>query len=121
MAMLGNACYVERELANVRLPDDLRAQTAQLCSDLIGTKHDILSELGELYELLASPTPDSADIGRYTERIVRWLSDDLPGMQKLVDALQSASDVEPEYRAACVLVTESAANILVAYSRVREA
>lgn len=48
MEMLANASYIEGELPNVELPDNLRAMTAQLCTTLVGTKHDVISELAEL-------------------------------------------------------------------------
>jgi hypothetical protein len=120
MAMLGNASYIERELPNVSLPEPLRARLAELCGALIGTKHDIFTELGELDDMLVESAPD-ADIAARVERIVRWLSDDLPAMHELVTALQAASDREPSYTAGCLLVTESAANILNAYALVRAA
>lgn len=52
--MLESATYIKSELANVRMNDALRAQTEQLCIALVGTKHDIISELFELDELLGS-------------------------------------------------------------------
>lgn len=121
LVMLGNACYIERELERVQLPDDLRAQTVEICSNLIGTKHDVISELSELDDILAAPTLDFTLVASRIERIVRWLSDDLPAIHALVTALHSASAREPQYGAACVLVTESAANILNALNQVSAA
>jgi hypothetical protein len=121
LVMLENASYVERELAHVHISDDLRSRACDVCSSLVGTKHDILSELGELNEILASPAVDDLDVATRLERVVRWLSDDLPKMYELVAHLNAASEHDSQYTAASVLVTESAANILVAFNRVRSA
>jgi hypothetical protein len=44
MAMLDNASYIERELPNVRMDAANHASAIELCSSLIGTKHDIKLE-----------------------------------------------------------------------------
>ncbi len=121
LVMLENASYIERELPYVRLPDDLRAQISDLCSSLTSTKHDVFSELFELDEILAASTVDASIIASRIERIVRWLSEDLPRMHELVMALRASSDRDVQYTGACVLVTESAANILRAFDWVRSA
>ena len=52
MAMLDSGTYIQRELPNVRMDDAVRASAAELCSQLIGTKHDIIHELSDLDDLL---------------------------------------------------------------------
>ncbi len=61
MEMLTNASYIQKELPNVKMPDALLATTEDLCSEFIGTKHDSVSELSELDELLDAPEPPAAD------------------------------------------------------------
>ena len=61
MEMFTNADFIQKELPNVKMPDALRATPEDLCSELIGTKHDIVSELSELDELLDAPEPPAAD------------------------------------------------------------
>jgi hypothetical protein len=112
MSMGENASYIERELPNVTLPDDLRAQATELCSNLIGTDFDIISELFDFDDILSAPTPDAAVVATRIERIVRWLSRDLPKMHQLIAAVQSAAETNPDYGLACMLLTESAATIL---------
>ena len=60
LVMLESTTYIQSELANVRMNDALRAQTEQVCTALAGTKHDIISELFELDELLGSEASASA-------------------------------------------------------------
>jgi len=120
LAMLENATYIRGELAKVRMNDALRAQTEQVCTALVGTKHDVFSELFELDELLGSAASSSVIRSR-VNRIVQWLSDDITRMHQLVMALQSAGEQDPSCGPAYVLVAESATNILSAFNRTKAA
>jgi len=113
LVMLENATYIQGELVKVRMNDALRAQTEEVCAAMIGTKHDIFSEL---FELLGSGA--SADVIRSrVDRIVRWFEEDIAQMHQLVMALQAASEQDRLCVSAYVLVAESAANILRAFNR----
>ncbi|MBW1787269.1 MAG: hypothetical protein JRK53_11725, partial [Deltaproteobacteria bacterium] len=59
LVMFESAVFIQSELANVRTNDALRMQTEKVCTALIGTKHDIITELDELDELLDSETSAS--------------------------------------------------------------
>ena len=120
LVMLESATYIQSELANVRMNDALRAQTEQVCTALVGTKHDIISELFELDELLGSEASASI-INSRVHRIVQWFQDDITHMHQLVTALESASKQEPACGLAYILVAESATNILNAFDRTRAA
>lgn len=120
LVMLESATYIQGELANVHVNDELRAQTEQVCTALVGTKHDIFSELFELDELLGADA-SAVVIRSRVDRIVQWLSDDINRMHQLVMALESASKQSSVYGAAYVLVVESATNILNAFNRTRTA
>jgi hypothetical protein len=50
MVMLENASFIQTELPNVHMVADLVSQTKLVCSDLIGTKHDVISDLFEMDE-----------------------------------------------------------------------
>ena len=118
--MFQNAMFIQGELPNVEMPDELRARTEQVCTELIGTKHDVISELFELDELLG--TQDSeADIGSRVNRIVTWMGLDMVQMHEVVSALHSASREDPDYAVAFALVAESAANIVNAFNATAEA
>ncbi len=57
--MMQNAIYVQKELPNVRMSDALRRQAGEICGQLIGTKHDLITELFDLDELLPIDAPDA--------------------------------------------------------------
>ena len=120
LVMLESATYIKSELPNVRMNDALRAQTEQVCTALVGTKHDIFSELFELDELVGSRASASGIRSR-VNRIVQWLRDDITTMHQLVMALESDSKQDRSCEPAYILVTESATNILNAFNRTRAA
>ncbi len=120
LVMLESANYIQGELDNVRMNDTLRAQTEQVCTALVGTKHDIISELLELDEFLGSETSVSLICSR-VNRIVQWFRDDITRMHQLVLALKSASKQDPACRGAYILVAESATNVLNAFNRTKTA
>jgi hypothetical protein len=120
MAMLYNAMYIRGELATVFMSDALRARTQKMCDTLVSTKHDVIHELFELDELVASD-PSASAIPRYVERIVAWLGEEVAPMHELVMALDSARKKDPAHGTAYVLVAESVANILDGFNRTKAA
>ncbi len=56
--LLSNARFIEQELPTLDLPAALRSAIAELCTDLVGTRFDVVSELGELAELAAGDEQD---------------------------------------------------------------
>jgi hypothetical protein len=120
LAMIESATYIHSELANVRVSDALRAQAKQVCKSLVGTAHGVISELFELDELIGSEASASV-VGSRLNRIVQRLGDDITRMHQLVMALESASSENPACGPACMLVQESATNILKAASRTKAA
>ena len=118
--MLENASYMQRELPNVPIDDSLRRAAEDMCSQLVGTKHDITTEIDELDELLERQ-PSREEVARYVERIVRWLRDDMAQMHEVVTALDAAAQRDATYTRAFVLISESAANILSAFNETRAA
>ncbi len=120
LVMLESATYIQRELPNVQMDDSIRATTEELCSALVGTKHDMFTEAFELDELLAAEASES-DILVRVNRIVQWLWQDVERMHQLVTALESASKRDPAFGLAYLLIAESATNILQAFNRTRAA
>ncbi len=104
MSLMSNAAYVQKELPSVELPTDIRASVESLCSDWIGTKHDVVHELGELM--------DSSDIEDRIRRIMSWLGADMVKLQEQVRKLESLAQLEDRFRLAYLLVGESGGNIL---------
>jgi hypothetical protein len=118
--MLESATFIQRELANVQMNDALRAQTEQVCTALVGSEHDITSEVFGLVELLGSKASASV-ISSRVNRIMQWLRDDITQMHQLVKALEFAMEQDPACGSAYILVSESATNILNAFIRTRAA
>jgi hypothetical protein len=120
LIMLENASYVQRELPNVVIADPLRSQTAELCEAMVGTKHDIISELFEIDELLKSDAEPTIISSRLA-RSIRWLWEDISRLDQVVMTLRADSQKDRNYTLALILVEESAANILNAFSRAKAA
>jgi hypothetical protein len=121
MVMLETADYIQAELPNVQIDKALQSRTKKVCSALIGTKHDVISELFEIDDLLSPGGASSSEIASRLDRIIRWLWEDVSGMHKLVMALDSAKKRNPAFALAYVLVAESATNVLNAFNRTRAA
>ncbi len=120
METFRNASFIQGELPNVAMPDELRATTERLCSELIGTKHDVISELSELDELLGTEDSETDVVAR-VNRIVTWMGLDIMQVHEVVSALHSASRENPDYAAAFALVAESGANVMNAFSATTDA
>jgi hypothetical protein len=108
--MMQNAAYIREHLPDVDLSAPLRESVLDVCSSLIGTKHDVLTELHDLHELGAAW--DSAVVQDRVARIEKWLAADLPALHAVVMAL------EPTGSLAYLLVAESATNILNRFNAV---
>jgi len=115
MQMFQNAIFIQGELPNLEMPDELRARTEHVCGELIGTKHDVISELFELDELLGTQDSET-DVRSRVNRIITWMGLEIEMIHELVSALHSASKEDPDYAVAFTLVAESGANILQAFS-----
>ena len=120
LIMLENASYIQRELPNVEMREVLKSQTVEVCESMVGTKHDVISELFEIDELLKSKT-NWAVVSSRIDRLIRWLWDDISKMHQLVMALREDSQKNENYTLSLVLVQESAANIVNAFNRAKAA
>ena len=116
MAMLKNGVYIESELPNMELPNGLHDKAKQVCSDLIGTKHDVIHEIFCISDFLETSPKDEAAIRLRIGRIIDWLSEPIRKMHELVQELQAASRNDRRYGPTFVLIAESATNILNAFN-----
>ena len=116
--MMSNACYMLNELPNVNMPPELLERTRGVCNELIGTKHDLITELFDLDELVASDASDEK-VGERVQRIVRWAHDDLVKVHGIVSALDELSKRDVQYSLASLLVVESATNLLNEFHQMR--
>ena len=115
-AMLDNASFIRKELENVRMSKAHQAEAETICSSLIGIKFDVITEVKELDDLVASNAEHSAILG-VSERIVRCFREEINSLHKLVMSLRAESDKNPDGVLASILVSESAANILNAFKQ----
>ncbi len=120
LVMLESSEYILKELPNVKMSAALSDRTKEICAALNGTKHDVMSELFELDELVASAA-DDAVVNDRIDRVVRWLHDDIPALHALVTALDAAAKEDPACEPAYFLVSESATNVLNALNRTTSA
>ncbi len=119
MTMFENASYIEKELVNVELPQNLRDEVAEVCATWISNKHDIMTELEEFHDVPAHP--DEVRIERRATRITTWLSEDFPQLNALVEKLRNLSEQDPKIVLAYMLVAGSAVNVLRSFAAVRAA
>ena len=120
LIMLENASYIQRELPNVEMREALRLQTAEVCDSMVGTKHDIISELFEIDEFLKSKTNWAVVLSRI-DRLIKWLWEDISKMHQVVMALREDSQKNQKHTLSLVLVQESAANIVNAFNYAKAA
>ena len=120
MQMLQNGTYMQKELANVRMSDELRRQAEDVCGELIGTKHDVMTELFDLKDLVSTDAPDEK-VAERVMRIVQWALDDLRQLHAAVTALEEESRQDAGVTLASILVMESAGNILQAFGQMKSA
>jgi hypothetical protein len=119
MQMMSNAAYIQTELPSLRLPEGMSEQIAKLCDGLIATKHDVISEIFELSEVMESSSP--SNINERVKMVIQWLWETIQEMNEVVQSLQTAAGADPQFSISCLLVAESASNILNPFNRAAEA
>lgn len=118
-SLLANVMYIQKELPSIEAPEAQQSAISQICSVLIGTKHDVVSELFDLQDLEGSAAPGV--IRQRVERIVQMLIEDLTQLHEVVQALGLASSSDERVGLAYLLVAESATNVLRCFCVVRDA
>jgi hypothetical protein len=68
--MMANATYMQKELPNITMTDDLLEQLNELCHQLSQTKNDLINEILNCHELVTID-PDSLITERSMNRIVQ--------------------------------------------------
>jgi len=121
--MMSNASYIEKELPKITLPAELKGEILAVCDSLVGTKHDVISEVLELGEL---PDDTECDVLlRRAERILRWLCEEPPKLHSVVSTLDRLNQVvgtaSGSAGLAYLLVAESATNILHGVAKASDA
>ena len=118
--MLENAAFIQGELKNVKISDTNRARAEDVCTALIGTKHDVIHELFEIDEPLSSRSIAEEVVPRL-RTFLDWFKEDINAMSALVMELRTASEQDAKCGSAYILVAESTVNIVDAFNRVWDA
>ena len=71
LQMMQNAAYMQKELPSLEMSDGLREEIEKLCDDLISTKHDLIAQIFECYELLEEDS-DAQRIGKMINQMHQW-------------------------------------------------
>lgn len=120
LIMFGNAFYVQGELPNVELANPLRSQALEVCVAMVGTKHDVISELFEIDELVEAQA-ESELLSSRLDRCIKWLREDLSRLDQLIMALREDSTKSANHTLALILIQESATNVLTAFNLAKAA
>jgi len=119
MQMLENASYIEQELPKIKITEESLHQIQQVCSALVGTKHDVISELSDLEDLDLLPGANEVQIK--VRRLMSWMAEELPKLHGLVQTLEGRCGQGKGDDLAFLLVAESATHIMKAFSEMGDA
>ena len=117
--MTANGGYIQQELGNVRMNDELRTRTQELCTDFGALHFDLLSEILDINRLLEEDDSNDEILGR-VELIEKWAQDEMLKMHGIVQELDAAAETDVMKVGAYLLLSESAVNILKPLRRMRE-
>jgi hypothetical protein len=110
MQMMLNAAYIQRALPTIEVPEEIQAEIDSLCQTLIGTKHDIMTDVFEVNE--STTTAAAGSDSPQVDRIINWLAEARGDIDGVVRSLQAKAHENPKLFLVSLLVTESATNIL---------
>ena len=117
--MMENGLFIEQELFANKISDGYISVLSEAYSGIVGTKFDIINELGELEEVAARP--QSAEVQNRVNRIVGLITDELWSLHAVVKNLEAASETDHMAQSAYMLVAESAVNIVHKFENVKKA
>ena len=117
--MAANGGYIQRELGNVHMNDELRTRTQELCTDLGALHFDLYSEIVDINRLLEEDGSNDQII-ETVGLIEKSAQDAALRMHGIVMALDEEAKKGYREIAAYMLVSESAVNILGPLKRMRK-
>ncbi len=118
-SLLANVTYIQKELPTLDIPDAQRGAITNICSTLIGTKHDVTGELFDLQEIDEPAT--SITIQGRVGRIQQMFAEDLMQLHEVAKSLDVAQQSDASLRLAYLLVAESAGNMFRSFGEVMDA
>lgn len=110
MQMFSNAGYILRELPGIEVPAELRPKIESVCQNLISTKHDVITEIFELAELLENGASETK-LKSKMEMTSSWLMESIQEMNELVQEVEQLVAKDPRHGALFSLVIKSATTI----------
>jgi hypothetical protein len=102
--------YIQKKLPTLDLADIQQSAIVQICSTLVGTKHNVVSELFDLQDIQGVVAPGV--IRQRIERIVQMVIEDLTRLHEVVQSLEMATVSDRRAGLAYLLIAESATNML---------
>ena len=116
--MMLNSSYVSKELPQLDIPESLRAQINGLCDNWLSTKHDLISELFDAQEDMDAGKADAlaARCGRMVDWIEGHIIEGHEIIQNMTAAVESGGG--RDLGGACLLLTESAFNVLNSFNEI---
>ena len=123
-----NISYIERELPQLRMPDDIRTNISSVCDQF---EWALIDTEKELRDLVDTPGPHSGEVPNGSKTInldshasvnaiCGYIRDPILALNDLVIRLHNDSEHDPKLRIVFLLISESATNILKSISVVRE-
>jgi len=109
MQLMENAAYIQKQLPSLDMPESLRVQIVETCSDLIGIKHDLIHEIFEIGDGSAN---SSAAFRLGVETISELIGTAITEIQDCVEAVRSAVNAGEASPLVAMLVMESACNVI---------
>lgn len=127
--MAQDLTHIQEELPHWDVSEALKREIVTVCQEFGSALYDIRKEIRTLEDKLGMhPNEEPFDPGvvnpdpRITMGLIeRWLAREIDAMHALVIRLRTLAEADRELVGVTVLVTESAANILHAQMRVKEA
>jgi len=126
--MAGNIDYIRNELPTLIIPQAEKLRIGQICEEFEGAVYDVRKEIRNLEDKLGmhpGEAPHDPDIKNPDPAVTmgfidRWLRSEIEAMHQTVLHLDQLSKDDRALGGAYLLVSESAANILNAYSNLQE-
>jgi len=119
MAMMEAGAYIQRELPNIQLLPTQREAADRVCAELSATKHDVMSEIFELRDLVEQG--DETQVMQTIDLTLSWMMEAVQQLREITDTLQTAAIENPEFRAAFILFAESFMNTVEPFTRAQKA
>ena len=111
-----NANYIQKELPNVTMTENLRQSTSRMCDTLKTTRDDVFAEI----QTWKGTSFSWHEFSHRIDKVVNTLSRDINELHALATSLRVQTDIDQRSGLASMLVEESATNIYQSFNRVAD-